>query len=596
MNWGTRSSSGVGGGYGGAQLYERIAAGTVVLFMLLSVATSPVAAAATADERATGQPSADDEQVTQQASASSPVGVNLTALFRQGSSSVEIDNGQLSVEVGALGSGSDVNSNEWQFDGVGTLYRETYGFRDGTGPHVNAEQDGTVVSPYPASVSPGSSAEATVEIPVQTSDGTTVDLQVIRRVTLAPNEPTLRVEYEVTNPADSGASFEDLRLSQYVDYDIGSFSDDAGEYFFDSSRQCEFIFQESSDEGLFSGFTAESLSTNHDLRAFGTGPSGGQGNFRSGDPDFNDDDKFPDSGTADVTLAFEWSLGSLAPGETTTFRNSFVYNQNEDEFETELCQESPGGGTPAEPESDDDTPPEIQLFDASADEDAGTIDVRVEANERLGGADVILEDEDGNRIGRSRLTDALGPDNEYDTSFDLPDDASGEYTAYLHEADDLSSNQVRNPEQYNDTVAFGVESTLAGNESTNDTTANETDTPTPTPEDVATATPTVSTPSTTVPTTAADDDADTDGDTDGDESGIDDGDTAPAGTTTTMTTAPTDTETESETDAETKPGTTVQPARDPGDSGASNSGSLLLVLLALVAILAVVAVIVRFND
>jgi predicted ribosomally synthesized peptide with SipW-like signal peptide len=260
---------------------------------------------------------------------------------------VEIDNGTLDVTVGELGSGTSVQGADWFFttggSTVGTLYRETYGFRDGTGPHVDAENNGSLVSGggFDSSVSPGTTASGDITIPVETQGGTTVTLEVTRNVTLDPSEPTLRVSYDVTNPSGSGATFSDLRLSQYIDYDIGSISDDQGTYFIDEDRGCEFISQSSNpNDPVFAGFTGNQFSVNHDLREYGTSSSFGEGNFQSSDIDFNNDDQFPDSGTEDVTLAMEWSLGELAPGETASLETAFVYNETEAEFEQELCEES----------------------------------------------------------------------------------------------------------------------------------------------------------------------------------------------------------------------------------------------------------------
>jgi len=259
---------------------------------------------------------------------------------------VDIDNGTLDVTVGELGSGTSVQGDDWVFtksggSDVGTLYRETFGFRDGTGPHVDAETNGSLDSGFPSSVSPGNTASGDITIPVETQGGPTVTLEVTRNVTLDPNEPTLRVSYDVTNPSGSGATFSDLRLSQYIDYDIGSVSDDQGRYFIDEERGCEFISQSSDpDDPTFAGFTGNRFSVNHDLRKYGISSDFGQGNFRSSDTDFNNDDRFPDSGTDDVTLAMEWSLGDLAPGDTASLETSFVYNETEAEFEQELCEES----------------------------------------------------------------------------------------------------------------------------------------------------------------------------------------------------------------------------------------------------------------
>jgi len=579
MSLGSGHSPGGNGGDTGVSL-GRLCVIAVVLLVALST-VSGVAARSVTDGSSTVQ-SADSAAVSANAIVADGHVVN--GLRAQSPDAVDIDNGQLDVGVGALGSGSSVNSNDWQFENTGTLYRETYGFRDGSGDHVNAEEDGTVVSGYPSSVAPGETAEATVTIPVQTESGTTVDLEVVRRVTLATDEPTLRIEYVITNPSEEVA-FQNLRLSQYVDYDIGGISDDVGRYTRIESQNCEFISQESTDEGLFSGFTAEALSTNHDLREFGFGQSGGQGNFRASDPDFNNDERFPDSGTGDVTMAFEWSLGTLEPGETTRFRNSFVYNQNEGDFEAELCEESPGGDT-SSPDSDDEdnTPPEIETFDATHDEDAGTVDVLVEANEELGGGHVILRDESGDRLGLGRLTDALGPGHAYDTSFDLPSDSNGTYTAVLRDADDEESNQVSEPEQYSDTVATGPETTTTATPETA-TATPETATATPetataTPEPVSTETPTPTTPSPPTATTEP-----TVGDVDEGDS-----DSRDSPTTTTEPSTETSTPTTESTEGKAATETADEPAADPGtESAPAGSGPPLLILGLILVVLAVTA-------
>ncbi|WP_435075832.1 PKD domain-containing protein [Halorubrum sp. HHNYT27] len=275
---------------------------------------------------------------------------------------VTISNGTLEVNVGELASGTGVGGDNWIFQGQGTMYRETYGFQDGTGPMSNAEQDGTVVSTFPSSVSAGTTAESTVTIPLVTATGESLTLEVGRNVTLDPAEAILRVDYDVTNPSDSGVTVSDLQIAQYVDYDIGSPGGEVGQYFLDQQTNCEFIFQEDTALGLFAGFTGESASANHDLDNYSTTLS----RFRNGE--YNNDDRWPDSGTGDVGLAFEWGLGTLAPGESTSFRNSFVYNETATDFETEICQESPANQPPVASFSYEPEDPEVEegiTFNAS---------------------------------------------------------------------------------------------------------------------------------------------------------------------------------------------------------------------------------------
>jgi len=260
-----------------------------------------------------------------------------------GSDSVSIDNGTLDVDVGELESG--LSTSDWNFDGFGTLYRETYGVRDGTNTHYDAEDEGTVQSSFPSSTSPGDSATATVTMPIETDSGAEITLEMDREVTLDPTEPILRVDWEITNTSGS-ETIDDLRLSQYVDYDIDDVRGDYGKYFFDSETECEYIFLEDVETGKLAGFTADVPSVNHGLTEYSTGIS----RFGSSDPQFNNKDRQPDTGTDDVELAIEWSLGSLAPGESTTFRNSFVYGNSEEEFQELICEESPGD--PVDPAGD----------------------------------------------------------------------------------------------------------------------------------------------------------------------------------------------------------------------------------------------------
>ena len=175
--------------------------------------------------------------------------------------------------------------------------------------------------------------------------------RITRNVTLDSSEPTLRVSYDITNLSGSSGTFDDLRLSQYIDYDIGAIGDDAGTYFKDEERGCEFISQSSSPTGdpIFSGFTGEAFSENHDLREYGPPDADGlsEDNFFNSDTSFNNENRHPDSGTSDVTLAMEWSLGELGPGESADLETAFVYNPSQQDFEDQLCAESPSEPAPS---------------------------------------------------------------------------------------------------------------------------------------------------------------------------------------------------------------------------------------------------------
>ncbi len=269
--------------------------------------------------------------------------VNLSSAT-QSSQNVRISNGKLLVNFGPRGSGCCFGSDggEWFYSPTGnvssegrdTLYRETYGFQDASGP-VSTADSGTLLSGYPSSVAANETASATVEIQVETASGNTTTLVVDRRVRLAPEEATLQVGYNITNTGDEDIT--SLQFLQYVDYDIDDVGGDVGRYSLNETTGCEYIFQEDVSTGLFAGFTSIFPSQSHDLNTF---PNAFQ-NFNSGS--LNDADRAPSDGTGDVDLGFKWSLGELEAGESTNYANFFVYNPSAEAFEAEICQASQAG-------------------------------------------------------------------------------------------------------------------------------------------------------------------------------------------------------------------------------------------------------------
>jgi hypothetical protein len=298
-----------------------------------------------------------------------------------GDQDVSIESDELAIDVGEL------NSSGWFYDptgggdpgndGIATLFNETYAFQEragGGGPVQPAGggfelvSEADIVSPFPSSVSPGDTATATVEFPSFPAAGGTTTLTVDRKVTLDPDEPVVRIEYDIENTG--GTDVDDLGFYQYVDYDIADTGNEVGRYFFDPDSQCEYIAQEDVAEftvngetfdGLFAGFTADRLSESHELSHFFPAEVAVEVGTLNGkdlhpDQDPTTDDCASDEATTcatttedgetvetdDVGLAFEWSLGALPAGESTTYRNSFVYNPEADDFQQEICEESPG--------------------------------------------------------------------------------------------------------------------------------------------------------------------------------------------------------------------------------------------------------------
>lgn len=301
----------------------------------------PVAAGTDADPKAGGDSKDDGSQGNESDGGQSTDGVETTDTGR----SVVINNGRLRVNVGPRGSGCCVDSGgggDWFYSpdgdvssqGESTLYRETYGFRDANGPVVTAERSATVQSGYPSSVSPNETADATVTLRVETANGRTTSLTVTRSVRLAPNESTLLVGYDIRNTGEHDLS--SLQFLQYVDYDIQDISDDVGRYYSNSTTGCEYVFQEDTSTGLFSGFTSPRRSDEHGLDTY---PNALRA-FRNGN--FNGRDRAPTSGTGDVDLSFQWTLGELPAGERTTYRNFFIYNPTAGDFRSEICQANQG--------------------------------------------------------------------------------------------------------------------------------------------------------------------------------------------------------------------------------------------------------------
>lgn len=239
----------------------------------------------------------------------------------------------------------------------------------------------------------------------------------------------------------------------------------------------------------------------------------------------------------------------------------------------ERPEESPEE-SPEETGSGDEQPPEVISFEATYD-GSGTVDVTVEFDEQLGGGHVVLNDADGNRLGKGRLADDVSAAGHvYDTSFGVPADEDANYTAVLFDADDQHDNAVKNPSQYHDTATVDVTTP------TPEPTATATPTPTATPEPTATPTATP----TAAPTTTAQVSTGVAG-PDGDAGVNADADAGSTTTTPPPTTAASNA-------ATTRAGTqAAQAAAEPSPTGSGAGGPLtgsfplLLLVLALLAAL-----------
>ncbi|AOW80089.1 hypothetical protein HTSR_0904 [Halodesulfurarchaeum formicicum] len=270
---------------------------------------------------------------------------------------VLLDNGIYEVTVGEYDSGSaggaeangGASDDDWFYsfsgtaggnvdpaadDSIDTLYLEYYALQDGEGNVAPSSDGGPVITSLPASGSPGTEYTGIVEMDL---GGTTV--RVHRTVSLRADEPVVDVDYEFENRSGS-ETITDLQWTQYVDYDIGSPSGEVGNYVRDDDRGLEYITQNEQnvigDNDLYLGFTAEQLSTAHDLDNY----SSTDNKVYTG-ATLNDDDQFPDTGGADVGLALRYDLGTLGPGESTTLETAFVTAESLEEFESRLQEAGP---------------------------------------------------------------------------------------------------------------------------------------------------------------------------------------------------------------------------------------------------------------
>jgi hypothetical protein len=234
---------------------------------------------------------------------------------------ITIDNGTAEVTVGEL------EFDSFLFNGTGTVFGGGYGLQEGDGDiEFSYYGDGTVVSTYPSTGTPGTAYTATVDHSLQDAGGGPLgDVRVDQTVVLDPTDALCTLEYCVTNSGSQ--SLSGLSLYQYMDYDISGSGGEFGEYV---TSPFEYVYQFDSSEGIYVGFNGQTASRNHDVEEYSELEDRIN---RYNDPDVSspattgplfNDDRYPDSGTDDTTVALEWGLGGLAPGASTCFSVQFA--------------------------------------------------------------------------------------------------------------------------------------------------------------------------------------------------------------------------------------------------------------------------------
>ncbi|MFC7081811.1 transglutaminase domain-containing protein [Halorussus caseinilyticus] len=224
---------------------------------------------------------------------------------------VGIDNGTYRIELGE----TETGTRDWFVGEKRTLYHEFFALQDGTGSVVPSYNPKTVVDSFPSGGDPGTTYSATIRYAV----GSTT-LEVVRKVTLAPDQTKFTVTYEVTNVGS--ASVGDLRLYQYCDYDVAYSMTDQARYH--SSAEMPYVRDTGDGLDLYTGFTGESAPDHHHVSVYYNPlqrPAFAYDAVLNGS--LNDATAAPDSGGDDAVVAAQWSLGSLAPGDTTSYTLTF---------------------------------------------------------------------------------------------------------------------------------------------------------------------------------------------------------------------------------------------------------------------------------
>ncbi|WP_135824945.1 transglutaminase domain-containing protein [Halorussus ruber] len=228
-----------------------------------------------------------------------------------GDNSIAIDNGSYRIELGE----TETGTRDWFVGENRTLYHEFFALQDGSGSVTPSYNPDAVVDYFPETGDPGTTYSATMEYSV----GATT-LEVVRTVSLDPEETTFTVTYEATNVGSS--SVGDLRLYQYCDYDVARSLTDQARYHADADMP--YVRDTGDGLGLYTGFAGEKSPDGHHLSAYYnplTRPIFGYDAVL--DSSLNNESVYPDSGGDDVVVAARWSLGSLAPDETTSFSVQF---------------------------------------------------------------------------------------------------------------------------------------------------------------------------------------------------------------------------------------------------------------------------------
>jgi hypothetical protein len=228
-----------------------------------------------------------------------------------------VANDVLEVNVAADLSGS-LGGQPWIYtypDGSteNFLFFEIYALRD------DANRGETIAGEFEADFPP-TGVPGTAYPSTFTTTVNGVSLSVSRTFTLDPVDGLLTVEYGFEN-VDGTDAIEDLRFTQYVDYDVGDFSNaDIGRFRSDESRSLDYVAQTErpgfGDEmDLYAGFGAVQSSVAHDV-----GPSMRVLNDAFSPARLGNDDAYE----GQVGFSLEYSVGHLESGDTATLTTAFA--------------------------------------------------------------------------------------------------------------------------------------------------------------------------------------------------------------------------------------------------------------------------------
>lgn len=242
---------------------------------------------------------------------------------------ITLENDSYDVTIGAVES-----SYSWEFQGRETLFEEYYMLRAGDTLLLPGAWN-EVLSGYPSEGAPGQRYDATAQVtPRDTGSGGTSEtaVTVTRGVELSESDPRFTVFYEFQN---DGPDVESFQLYQYVDYDMGTSSENVGAYSDGTYTQ----LYPSASHSIASGFRGS--------RPPDSWHVGDYNDMYSRISDANLQRSSAHWG--DTASVLRWDFGALASGSSASLAVGFAAGESDSDVQESLSSvdnpaKSSGGG------------------------------------------------------------------------------------------------------------------------------------------------------------------------------------------------------------------------------------------------------------